>query len=226
MPGLEYEFRECQNAACRLRFPAPVDGTVPVPAGSRVHECPKCGSPTRLAARASLPNELGSASRANHVETSGDAVLLDNIRSAWNVGSILRTADGAGLQRVYLCGITPTPDHPRVDRTALGAQNNLHWHWHANSLLLARELLQQGYRLWALEATPGAEPLTAMARQGQDQSVVLIVGNEIAGVDPGLLELAEHTYAIPMRGIKQSLNAAVAFGIAAYELTRLAVNCS
>lgn len=145
-------------------------------------------------------------------------MLLDNLRSAWNVGSILRTADGAGFQQVYLCGITPTPEHPRVERTALGAQHSLQWSWHANSLVLARQLLRIGHTLWALESTPQAESLQVLARPAADQRVVLIVGNEVAGVDPELLLLAARTFAIPMRGIKRSLNAAVAFGIAAYQM--------
>jgi tRNA G18 (ribose-2'-O)-methylase SpoU len=136
------------------------------------------------------------------------------------VGSILRTADGAGIGRIYLCGITPTPDHPRVTRTALGAEKNLQWSWHANSLDLAHSLLQGGKLLWALESLPGAEPVQAMASEKSRPPVVLIVGNELAGIDPELLSLAVRTFAIPMRGTKHSLNAAVALGIAAYELSR------
>lgn len=218
MTGLQYEFRECQNADCRFRYPAPI-GNAPLGPNLPAADCPKCGAQTVFAAHASLTPEPAAASRP--VPTNSDAVLLDNLRSAWNVGSILRTADGAGLHRIYLCGITPTPAHPRVTRTALGAQRTVEWSWHANALLLARELLHKGYHLWALESIPQAESITAMNRLPTDPPVVLIVGNEIAGIDPELLGLAQTTFSIPMRGNKQSLNAAVAFGIAAYQLEKI-----
>jgi tRNA G18 (ribose-2'-O)-methylase SpoU len=145
-------------------------------------------------------------------------ILLDNLRSTWNVGSMLRTADGAGVRRFYLCGITPTPEHPRVARTALGAEKTLTWSWHPNSLDLADQLIASGCALWALEEAPNARPITSTSLADDEQRIVLIVGNEIYGVDPGLLERCERILHIPMHGIKRSLNAAVAFGIAVYLL--------
>jgi 23S rRNA (guanosine2251-2'-O)-methyltransferase len=145
--------------------------------------------------------------------------LLDNLRSTWNVGSILRTADGAGMNDVYLCGITPPADHPRVIRTSLGAETRLHWSWHPNALDLVSSLLETGSQLWALETTPEAVAITSAPRIGEEERVVLVVGNEITGIDPDLLLHCSRTFWIPMAGVKRSLNTAVAFGIAAYFLT-------
>jgi len=143
--------------------------------------------------------------------------LLDNVRSTFNVGSIFRSADGAGLQHLYLCGITPTPDHPKLAKTALGAESNVPWSQHRNALDLAAMLQAQGYQLWALETTATALPLQA-APPLPAKGVVLVVGNEVTGVDPALLARCTQVVALPMDGQKRSLNVAVAFGIASYTL--------
>lgn len=142
------------------------------------------------------------------------------------VGSIFRTADGAGLEHLYLCGITATPEHPRLGKAALGAQDTVPWSYSRNAVDTARSLQAQGYCLWALErlAVDGStknvfslfDPGVRNLRR--EKPVVLIVGNERAGVDPGLLALCDHIFSVPMYGQKPSLNAAVAFGIAVYFL--------
>jgi tRNA G18 (ribose-2'-O)-methylase SpoU len=143
--------------------------------------------------------------------------LLDNIRSIYNVGAMLRTADGAGLRHLYLCGITATPGHPRMAKTALGSEDAVPWTAHPNALDAADGLLAQGYRLWALESGAQAGSLFALDSLPA-APLVLVVGNELAGVDAALLARCERVLSIPMHGIKGSLNAAVAFGIAAYYL--------
>ncbi len=149
--------------------------------------------------------------------------LLDNVRSAWNVGSILRTADGFGFRHVYLCGITPPPENPAVRKTSLGAEEYVAWSWHRNALTLAAELKARGLVLWALEHSPTSRPIGEV-RKGQpnDGSRVLIVGNEVTGVDPGLLELADCIIHLPMRGHKRSFNVAIAFALAAQMIYGLA----
>jgi tRNA G18 (ribose-2'-O)-methylase SpoU len=144
--------------------------------------------------------------------------LLDNIRSAGNVGSMFRTADGAGLRRLHLCGITATPKDPSIAKTSLGAHEHLPWNWHADGVAAALELREEGCRLWALEGVPGAELLFEALLEPEGRPVVLVVGNELCGVDPGILELCERILYIPMQGVKRSLNAAVAFGVAVYWL--------
>ncbi len=205
----EYAICECSNPACRLRYPA----------GRRDNaftRCPACHapvahfpcpSPTMQDAGAERPAVPGdSAARGLHA-------LLDNVRSVYNVGSIFRSADGAGFDTLYLCGVTPTPGNPKLAKTALGAHNTVRWETWTNAVDLAQRLLAEGYHLWALEEGVHAEPL--LAAPPPPTPTVLVVGSEVTGVDPGLLELCERTLAIPMRGAKRSLNVATAFGVAA-----------
>jgi tRNA G18 (ribose-2'-O)-methylase SpoU len=141
--------------------------------------------------------------------------LLDNIRSAWNVGSMFRTADGTGIQALYLCGITPTPGHPQISRTALGAENSIPWQYESNAKILTEYLISKGRRLWVLEDTSDAVSLFEMIPEVDTRPILLAVGNEVCGVDPALVELSECVISIPMAGLKRSYNVAVAFGIAA-----------
>lgn len=143
-------------------------------------------------------------------------LLLDNIRSIYNVGAMFRTADGAGLERVYCCGMTATPRHPKVAKTALGAQENIPWDYGANACDIAYWLQKAGWQIWVLEEATHATNLFTLQRT--DVPIVLVVGNERAGVDPALLEMANQTVSLPMHGSKGSLNAAVAAGIALYTL--------
>lgn len=208
----KYEFRECTSIECRFRYPNLVED-------NQNNNCPLCGSSTYLISQATFSpeNQLPTSSQPyNNFE-----VLLDNIRSTWNVGSMLRTADGAGVTRMYLCGITPTPEHPKTKRTSLGAEQSITWTWHPNSVILGQELINQGKKLWALEAGMASTSLFTSSFHLREKPVVLVIGNEVTGVDPELLDLCEKKLAIPMYGIKRSLNVAVAFGIAVYTLLLL-----
>jgi tRNA G18 (ribose-2'-O)-methylase SpoU len=142
--------------------------------------------------------------------------LLDNIRSVYNVGSIFRTADGAGLRHLHLCGFTPSPDHPQTAKTALGAEQAVAWTPYRNGLDTAVTLQERGCQLWAIEDSPQAESLFATPIVPDGSPIVLVVGNEIAGIDPELLARCDRVLRIPMQGYKKSLNVATAFGIAAY----------
>jgi 23S rRNA (guanosine2251-2'-O)-methyltransferase len=146
------------------------------------------------------------------------AVLLDNIRSAWNVGSIFRSADGFGFAHAYLCGITPTPESEAVTKTSLGAENTVGWSYHKDAVKLVRSLKKEGSQVWALEEHERAIPLSTNTDLRSSLPVILIVGNEVTGVDPGLLDLSDSIFHIPMQGGKKSFNVAIAFGIAAYQL--------
>lgn len=143
------------------------------------------------------------------------AVLLDNIRSAWNVGSIFRSADGFGFKPVYLCGITPTPEVEAVTKTSLGAEDSVPWSYHKDAVKLVMGLKKEGWRILALEDDDRAVPIESKIKV---ENAVLIVGNEITGVDPDLLNLCDEIVYIPMFGDKKSFNVAVAFGIAAYAM--------
>jgi tRNA G18 (ribose-2'-O)-methylase SpoU len=149
------------------------------------------------------------------------AALLDNIRSAWNVGSILRSADGFGFIHAYLCGITPTPENESVRKTSLGAEDSVPWSSHKDAVKLVKGLKREGWIILGLEETRDATPIDESQSAGKfpGRERLVIVGNEVTGIDPGLLELCDEIVTIPMLGEKKSLNAAIAFGVAAYALT-------
>jgi tRNA G18 (ribose-2'-O)-methylase SpoU len=206
-----YEIRECSEATCRFRFPAAAQL-----AGDR---CPWCGGRTQVVHRLAPPGDIALADVAPTppAPLSPLAGLLDNVRSVFNVGSIFRSADGAGMHHLYLCGVTPTPDHRKLAKTALGAEQHVAWSHHRNSVLLADALLAQGCTLWALETHAAARSL--LDAPPVPPSLVLVVGSEVTGVDPDLLARCTECVAIPMAGCKQSLNVATAFGIAAVLLS-------
>jgi tRNA G18 (ribose-2'-O)-methylase SpoU len=205
-----FQVRVCDNPACGLRYPL-VEAN---PFGER---CPVCLGSTTPAARGSLHPEAGPAVPAAD-PGPGPALeaLLDNVRSAWNVGAIFRTADGLGIRRLHLCGITPTPENESVRKTALGAEQAIPWTHARNAVSYAASLKAAGNTLVALEQDERSIPLTRFIKtQSASLPLILIVGNEVTGVDPGLLELSDHIVHIPMLGRKKSLNVEVAFGIAA-----------
>ncbi len=206
-----YHIRQCKNPQCRFRFPAP-------PAGASRVFCPFCGWETEIVHHSS---PAAVQARTNGpAETAFPVVeaLLDNIRSTYNVGSMFRAAEGAGLRHLHLCGITPTPENPKVAKTALGAEKNLPWDYSRNSILAAQGLKGHGLSLLCLEASPGARSIFDLDCPLTESPVLLIVGNEINGVDPDLLAISDQVVQIPMQGLKGSLNVALAFGIAVYTL--------
>jgi len=149
------------------------------------------------------------------------AVLLDNIRSAWNVGSILRSADGFGFTHACLCGITPTPEHDAVKKTSLGAEGFVTWSYHKDAVKLVKELKKEGWKVFALEEHERALPISKFANPSFSNPAVLIAGSEVTGVDPELLDLADQIYYIPMFGQKRSFNVAVAFGVTAFAISSI-----
>jgi tRNA G18 (ribose-2'-O)-methylase SpoU len=154
--------------------------------------------------------------RSKKKEEKVRAVLLDNIRSAWNVGSILRSADGFGFGHAYLCGITPTPEVSAVRKTALGAEDSVTWSHHKDAVKLVKGLKSESWKIGALEEDQRASPISQFADSQSSNPFVLILGSEVTGVDLELLDLADHIYYIPMHGQKRSFNVANAFSIAAY----------
>jgi tRNA G18 (ribose-2'-O)-methylase SpoU len=170
--------------------------------------------------RRELPSEPSGSGSGQEVRKGGVfAVLLDNVRSAWNVGSILRSADGFGFKHAYLCGITPTADHEAVLKTSLGAEKSVVWSYHKDAVRLVKGLKVEGWEVFGLEDNPRAVELRHAAGVTYgSQPKLLIVGNEVTGVDPDLLDLCDQVYHIPMGGEKKSFNVAIAFSIAAYAL--------
>jgi len=202
-------FMQYQNPSCKLRFPldlAQFKGTY----------CPRCGGQLQPAVQALPQSQVSPAS--SH-RTCPMLAILDNVRSAQNVGVIFRTADGAGLQKLWLCGITPNPgDNAQIAKTALGAEQTVPWEHTPSTVALVEELKAQDVIVLALEAAPGSTSLFSYTLPKADKSIALVVGSEPAGVDPAVLTLADVVLSLPMAGSKGSLNVAVAFGIAVYFL--------
>jgi len=203
------EFRQCAQDDCQLRFP--------IAAAELIGDsCPRCSGPTQ---KVSQPDLTLHDIQTLPVESGMSlSVILDNLRSAYNVGSIVRTADGAGIGHLYLCGITTTLDHPKVAKTALGAEANVESSYHPNALTLVSDLKSKGTFLVALESRPGAVSLFDPTLRIPATPSVLVVGNELVGIDPAILELCDQVVSLPMLGTKHSLNVVVAFGIASYWL--------
>ena len=203
----EFEFRQCEWAECHFRFPAEVEAP-------RAIRCPRCGAATVTAGQPApfLADPT--------VETSNPifSALLDNIRSIHNVGSMFRSADGAGISHLYLCGMTATPAHPKLGKAALGSQEFVDWSYDLNGVDLALRLKEQGHQLWGIEAAKGAQLFFEADLRTGKQNITFIVGNERAGIDPGILALCDRTLYLPMAGHKRSLNVAVTFGIISYYL--------
>jgi tRNA G18 (ribose-2'-O)-methylase SpoU len=207
MSGFTFEIRICTS--CGLRYPIMQDHSFGI-------RCPQCLGETRVALEKSVVEENRTPGRGKSKRAGRFAVLLDNIRSAWNVGSIFRSADGFGFEHVYLCGITPTPESEAVRKTSLGAEGHVAWSQHKDAVKLAGMLKFEGWKVCGLEEDARSKPLTAEARE--NRNTLLIVGSEVTGVDPDLLALCDEVYFIPMSGEKRSFNAAITFGIAAFAL--------
>jgi tRNA G18 (ribose-2'-O)-methylase SpoU len=205
-----FEIRVCLNPDCGLRYPLMEGHSF----GTR---CPHCLGETHAAIKKEIGNEITREEARG--ESQQLAVLLDNIRSAWNVGSIFRSADGFGFTRAYLCGITPTPEHEAVKKTALGAQNFVTWSYHKDAVKLVKSLKLEGWEIIALEEDKQALPISKFSAPQSSNPIVLITGSEVTGVDPELLALADQTVYIPMRGQKRSFNVAVAFGAAGFAIS-------
>ena len=206
-----YEIRLCENPDCGLRYPLTNLETL----GTR---CPACLGTTRHLLRRDLHYPISVKLAKSKSMLSA---LLDNVRSAWNVGSIFRTADGLGLSRLYLCGITPTPSNKSVRKTSLGAEENIAWEHSFNALETSKKLKGEGCRLFALEQDERAISIGDLRGSiKNDHSTILVLGNEVVGVDPELLDLCDQIIHIPMHGVKSSFNVEVAFAIAAFALAK------
>ncbi len=146
-------------------------------------------------------------------------VVLDNVRSMNNVGSVFRTADAFLLQGIYLCGYTPQPPHRDIHKTALGATETVDWKYFSSTSEAVNQLKNSGFQVWAVEQAENSYRLQdAGFRDGQKLAIVF--GNEVEGVQTEVLKLCDGCIEIPQMGMKHSLNIAVAAGIVLWELVR------
>ncbi len=147
-------------------------------------------------------------------------ILLPSIRSAHNVGAMFRTADGAGVDKIYLTGFSPTPPHPRLDKVSLGAEKWIPWEYIKQPGRLLKKLKTEGYKIVALEQT---EKSVNIYKWKPSFPVALIVGNEKTGVTKNILKYCDEEVELPMHGKKNSLNVSVAAGIAMYYISAKAI---
>lgn len=149
-------------------------------------------------------------------------VVLDNIRSMHNVGSVFRTADATNVSAIYLCGMTPQPPHRDIQKTALGATESVHWRYFERVEDALSELRKQGYILIGIEQVHGSKPLPEISFDSVTP-IAFILGNEVEGVSDEALNMCDSCIEIPQLGAKHSFNISVAAGIILWEWVRQAV---
>ena len=160
-----------------------------------------------------------SVSEFQETEKFPYVLILDDVRSLNNVGSVFRTADAFCAEKVYLCGITGSPPHRDITKTALGADESVVWEHRADILELCLQLKEQGYQLLAVEQVEGSISLAEFVPK-LTQKYAFIFGNEVFGVNEKVIDLADHCIEIPQFGTKHSLNISVTVGIICWEMVR------
>lgn len=146
-------------------------------------------------------------------------VVLDNVRSLHNVGSVFRTGDAFLIESVYLCGITCTPPHAEIHKTALGAENTVEWEYFSETLDAVSKLKSQGYKVFSIEQAKGSILLPDIELD-KTQKYAVVLGNEVKGVQQKVVDACEGCIEIPQYGTKHSLNVSVTGGIIIWEFFR------
>jgi 23S rRNA (guanosine2251-2'-O)-methyltransferase len=146
-------------------------------------------------------------------------VVLENIRSAYNVGSVFRTADAFLLEGIYLCGYCAKPPHKEIKKTALGADETVAWKHFTNAALAIESLRQEGFSIFAVEQTENSISLHTFKKE-DGKKMAVVFGNEVTGVEQSTIQLCDGSIEIPQSGMKHSINIATAAGIVLWELTK------
>ncbi len=146
-------------------------------------------------------------------------VVLDNVRSGLNVGSVFRTSDAFRIEKIYLCGITAKPPNKEINKTALGATDSVDWEYFANTLKAVEQLKQNGYKILAIEQTENSVMLQDL-QVSPGEKYALIFGNEVKGIEQAVIDLADLAVEIPQFGTKHSLNISVSAGIVIWEVVK------
>lgn len=147
-------------------------------------------------------------------------LVLDNVRSALNVGSAFRTADAFAVEKIYLCGITATPPHREILKTALGATETVAWEYTGNAVEAVERLQTEGYQVFAVEQAVGSLQLQAFEPH-ENTKYALVFGNEVHGVSEPTMNMVNGSIEIPQFGTKHSLNIAVCIGIVAWDFFKI-----
>ena len=166
-----------------------------------------------------LNSELGrkSVDQFRKIQKSPFIIILDNVRSQANVGSVFRTADAFLVEKICLCGITATPPHREIRKTALGATESVSWSYYLSTMEAVTELKEKGYKLIAIEQAEGSVELQNMVIDIEER-YALVFGHEVNGVDQEVLNSCDMCIEIPQFGTKHSFNIAVSAGIVMWEL--------
>ena len=150
---------------------------------------------------------------------SGLVIVLDNVRSAHNVGAAFRSADAFGVDKVWLCGISPVPPSAEIHKSALGAEDSVPWEHAADTADLVKQLQSDDYTVIAVEQTVHSVKLGAFTRE-DGRKYALVFGNEVDGVDQKVVDAADFALEIPQKGTKHSLNVSVSVGVVLWEMVR------
>jgi tRNA G18 (ribose-2'-O)-methylase SpoU len=145
--------------------------------------------------------------------------VLENVRSAYNVGSVFRTADAFLLEGVYLCGYTAFPPHKEIKKTALGAEDSVHWKHFKKIDEAIADLRSLGYKVWAVEQAENSKKLQEL-NFNPEEKIAVVFGNEVTGVEQSTIAQCDGCIEIPQLGMKHSLNISVAAGIVLWEIIR------
>lgn len=148
--------------------------------------------------------------------------ILENVRSAYNVGSVFRTADAFLIEGIYLCGYTAFPPHKEIKKTALGAEDTVHWKHFKHISEAIEALKQEGYKVYAVEQVKDSMLLNQLSLP--DEKIAVVFGNEVTGVEQATIGLCDGCIEIPQLGMKHSLNISVSAGIVLWELIRNKMN--
>ena len=149
-------------------------------------------------------------------------VVLENIRSAYNVGSVFRTSDAFIIQAIYIIGYSAKPPHKEVKKTALGAEETVTWKYFKTSTEAIADLKVNGYHVYAVEQTEGSYKLNEISFEPKEKLAV-IFGNEVTGVEQSTIHLCDGCIEIPQMGMKHSMNIATAAGVVLWELIRVKI---
>lgn len=203
---------KCSGADCGMRYPSPVDDP-------RRDNCPLCEAPVSQVGEFKSPPLPMAAYDGDGSQLVG---VLDNIRSALNVGTMMRSADGAALDHLYLGGLTAPADNPKITKTALGAERTVASTSYPDLTECLQDLREKDFAIWAVDYTSRSVVLQSI--KARPPRLAFVVGNERAGVDPAILDQADQHVHLDMLGAKTTLNVGVTFGTIAYWLRTLPVS--
>lgn len=217
----------CPFPDCLARLDLEAEEEVINKRGHWLATCPSCNQLATFREREAIEKLEASFERRKEaniieggpqfLEVASMSVVVEDVRSLWNVGSIFRTADGAGFGAVFLSGISGSPPRKEIEKVSLGAEKTLSWRYAVNPVNIILELKAKGVQILGLERNDESVLLTDIVVRNQlSKPLCIVVGNEVSGLSPQVMRYCDLLCHLPMKGQKESLNVAVAFGIAAY----------